>query len=68
MSFLKAALFIFLLSFTIELIQLTNFLTYFKLENSIIAKTIFGTTFSIQDLIAYCLGIGFVIFVEIKRK
>ena len=67
-SYLKAALFVFLFSFTIELIQLTSFLTYFKLENSKIAKTIFGNTFSFQDLIAYSLGIGFVLIVEIKRK
>jgi len=67
-SYLKAALLVFLFSFAIELIQLTPFLTYFNLENSKIAKTVFGNTFSIQDLIAYTLGIGFIVLVEIKRK
>ena len=66
-SFLKAAIFVLILSFGIELIQLTNFLNYFHIENSTIAKTIFGNTFSYQDLIAYTLGIGLVILVERKR-
>ena len=67
-SYLKAALFILCFSFTIELIQLTSFLTYLKLENSTIAKTVFGNTFSPGDLLAYCLGIGFVILIEYRRK
>ena len=66
-SFLKAAIAILIFSFAIECIQLTSFLTYFNLENSTIAKTIFGNTFSIQDLIAYTLGIGLVILIESKR-
>jgi hypothetical protein len=57
-----------LFSFAIELIQLTSFLTYLKLENSTIAKTIFGNTFSIQDLVAYAFGIGCVILIEYKKK
>ena len=67
-SFLKAAIAVLIFSFSIEFIQLTSFLTYFHLENSSIAKTFFGNTFSIQDLIAYCLGIGFVILIENKRQ
>ncbi len=67
-SYLKAALFILCFSFTIELIQLTSFLTYFNMENSKIAKTIFGNTFSIQDLVAYAFGIGCVILIEYKKK
>jgi len=66
--YLKAALFILFFSFTIELIQLTNFLTYCNLDNSTIAKTVFGNTFSFQDLLAYSLGIGFVILIEHKRN
>lgn len=67
-SFLKVAIAVLILSFGIEFIQLTNFLTYFNLENSTIAKTIFGNTFSFQDLIAYSLGISLVILIESKRK
>ena len=67
-SYLKAAMIILLFSFAIELSQLTSFLTYFNLENSTIAKTIFGATFSVQDLLAYSLGIGFVILIEYRRK
>ena len=38
------------------------------MENSKIAKTIFGNTFSIQDLVAYAFGIGCVILIEYKKK
>jgi glycopeptide antibiotics resistance protein len=64
----KAAITVLVFSFGIEFIQLTSFLTYFHLEKSTIAKTIFGNTFSIQNLIAYTLGIGLVLLVEIKRN
>ena len=67
-NFLRAAIFVLMLSFGIELIQLTSFLSYFHLENSTISKTIFGNTFSYQDLIAYTLGIGLVILIERKRN
>lgn len=64
----KAAITVLAFSFGIEFIQLTSFLTYFHLEKSAIAKAIFGNTFSLQDLIAYTLGIGLVLLVEIKRN
>jgi len=67
-SYVKAATAVLIFSFCIEFIQLTPFLTYFHLENSSVAKTIFGNTFSIQDLIAYCVGLGFVLLIEIKRR
>jgi hypothetical protein len=67
-SYIKAALLILCFSFAIELIQLTSFLTYFNLKDSKIAKTIFGATFSVQDLLAYSLGIGIVILIEYRRK
>ena len=63
-NFIKAAIIILTFSFCIEFIQLTSFLTHFQLENSTIAKTIFGNTFSIQDLIAYTLGIISVVVIE----
>ena len=66
--FLRAAIFVLMLSFVIEFIQLTSFLSYFHLENSTIAKTIFGNTFSYQDLIAYTLGVGLVILIERNRN
>lgn len=67
-NYQKAAISVLVFSFIIEFIQLTNFLVYFKLENSSIAKTIFGNTFSIQDLVAYTLGIAFVILIEYNKK
>ncbi len=67
-DFLKAAITILIFSFAIEFIQLTNFLHYFDLEKSAIAKIIFGNTFSLQDILAYTLGIGLVVLIESKRK
>lgn len=64
----KAAIAVLVFSFIIEFIQLTDFLIYFKLENSSTAKVIFGNTFSIQDLVAYTLGVCFIIIIESKRK
>ncbi|MCK7591486.1 DUF2809 domain-containing protein [Subsaxibacter sp. CAU 1640] len=55
-------------SFAIEFLQLTNFLKYFNLENNHIAKIIFGSTFHISDLVAYTLGILFVLLVEFIFK
>ncbi|MEZ4802136.1 MAG: DUF2809 domain-containing protein [Gelidibacter sp.] len=55
-------------SFAIEFLQLTNFLKYFNLENNHIAKIILGSTFHISDLVAYTLGILFVLLVEFIFK
>ena len=68
LHFKQATIAILLFSFCIEILQLTPFLTYFQLENSTIAKTIFGNTFSVQDLIAYSFGIGLVYVIENKRR
>ena len=55
-------------SFAIEFLQLTNFLKYFNLDNNHIAKIILGSTFHISDLVAYTLGILFVLLVEFIFK
>ena len=64
----NAAIIVLLFSFLIECLQLTNFLHFLNLENSAIAKTIFGNTFSKQDLIAYTLGIILVLLLEKLSK
>jgi hypothetical protein len=66
--FLKLALAVWLFSFLIEFLQLTNILNAFHLQNNLLAKTILGSTFNVFDLVAYSLGIGAVLVVEYKRN
>lgn len=59
-----SALVVLLIAYTIELLQLTPFLSYFNLQDSFTAKLILGSTFQIGDIIAYTLGILTVLFIE----
>ena len=68
-SFIKAkpipiAIAVLVIAFGIEFLQLTNFLNYFNLEHSKIAKLVFGSTFHTSDLIAYTLGIITTVLIE----
>lgn len=63
-----AALFVLVTAYGIELLQLTSFLSYFNLEDSFTAKLIFGSTFSISDLVAYTLGVVTVLFFEAENS
>lgn len=51
-------------SYSIEFLQLTNLLEMTAMQNNIIVKTILGNTFSWEDIIAYTLGICFILLVE----
>ncbi len=53
----KAAISVLTISFGIEFVQLTNLSESAIFQKYSILKTILGTSFSIQDLIAYSLGI-----------
>lgn len=71
MSFLKSnykrvAFGVLILSYTIELIQLTNLLQYLHLEELKAAKIVLGNTFSILDLVAYTFGILTILLIERK--
>lgn len=68
-SFLKlpvvtAAVFVLIFSFTIEWLQFLNIVEKLHLENSKIARTIIGTSFSWIDLLTYIIGIAIVICIE----
>ncbi len=68
-SFLKlpvvtVAIFVLLFSFTIELLQFLNIVEKLHLEDSKIARTVIGTSFSWIDLITYIVGIAIVISIE----
>ena len=64
MSVRASALVVLFIAYGIELLQLTPFLTYFNLQDSITAKLIFGSTFQFGDIVAYTLGIITVLIIE----
>lgn len=64
MSVRASALVVLLIAYGIELLQLTPFLTYLNLQDSLTAKLIFGSTFQIGDIIAYTLGITTILLIE----
>ncbi|XRE43991.1 hypothetical protein ACIVBQ_002195 [Tenacibaculum discolor] len=51
-------------AYIVEFLQLTPLLEFLGLENNRLAVIIFGTTFSIGDLIAYTLGVGTILLLE----
>ena len=64
LSVRASAIVVLLIAYAVEVLQLTPFLTYFNLQNSEMAKLVFGTTFHISDILAYTLGIITVVFIE----
>ncbi|WP_052471259.1 DUF2809 domain-containing protein [Winogradskyella sp. PG-2] len=64
LSVRASAIVVLFIAYSIEILQLTPFLTYFNLEDSFTASLIFGNTFQIGDLIAYTLGIITVLIIE----
>ncbi|AUC80772.1 DUF2809 domain-containing protein [Lacinutrix sp. Bg11-31] len=54
-----------LIAFVIEFLQLANILDFLNLRDNRLIATIFGTSFSIQDLVAYTLGALFILITDI---
>ncbi|MGV8994869.1 MAG: DUF2809 domain-containing protein [Flavobacterium sp.] len=54
---IRIALFVLCIAYTVELLQLTNYLLHFNLQHSKAAGLILGSTFSFSDMLAYTLGI-----------
>ena len=72
-SFLKGSAFVIamgtlFIAFVIEFLQLTTFLEALGLQHSKWANLVFGNSFSVQDLVAYTLGVATILFVDIKTK
>ena len=61
---LPTALFVLLFAFTVEFLQYMNIVEKLGLQNSKIARTIIGTSFSWDDILTYIIGIVIVISVE----
>lgn len=55
-SILKTAIGVLILSFTIEILQYFKLVEILGLGSSSVARTIIGTTFVWQDLVAYSVG------------
>ena len=61
---LIASTFVLLFAFTIEFLQYLNIVEKLELQNSKIARTVIGTSFSWADIISYVAGILIVILIE----
>ena len=61
---LKVALFVLLFAFTIEFLQYLNIVEKLGLQNSKLARTVIGTSFSWEDVVCYILGIAIVVAFE----
>lgn len=62
----KIAISVLIIAFTVEFLQLTNYLELFNLQNNHLAKVILGSTFEFSDLVAYTLGIVTTIAFDFK--
>lgn len=70
-SFLKTntiliALCVLIIAYTIEFLQLANILEYLNLKHNHLASLILGSHFSIEDLIAYTLGVICAVLIDKK--
>ena len=55
------------LSYTVEFLQRTTFLQLLNLDQNKWANLIFGNSFSIQDLVAYTLGVITVFYLDTRN-
>ncbi len=58
------AVFVLIISFTIEFCQFMEVLSILNIKENTFTKLVFGTTFQVTDLIAYFLGICTVLLIE----
>ncbi|MFV9552106.1 DUF2809 domain-containing protein [Algibacter sp. PT7-4] len=62
----KIAIMVLLVAYTVEFLQLTNYLALFNLQDNYLCKLVLGSTFQVLDLVAYTLGIISTLFFEYK--
>lgn len=65
---LKTAVAVLTFAIGIETLQYFNIVQQFGLEHSKLARTIIGTSFSPEDILAYAAGIGLVLLAERWKK
>ncbi|WP_264521308.1 DUF2809 domain-containing protein [Flavobacterium sp. N1994] len=61
---ITAAIFVLLFSFGVETLQYLAIVDKLHLQNSKMARTVIGTSFSWIDILTYVIGIGMVLLVE----
>ena len=66
-SVTKAAIFVLLFAYVIELLQYLNMIKFLGLQKSRMANIVLGNYFEWIDLVAYTIGIAIVILIE-KRS
>lgn len=60
------AIIVLAIAYIIEFLQLYNFIDYLNLRDNKLIRTILGSSFSIQDLIAYSLGVISIVYIDFK--
>ncbi|MEO8711068.1 MAG: DUF2809 domain-containing protein [Parafilimonas sp.] len=64
LPYFPTAIAVLLFSYIIEVFQYFNIVQILGLQHSTLARTIIGTSFAWQDIVAYTAGIGLVILLE----
>ena len=64
----KIAMGVLLFSYAVEILQYFQIVNRLGLADNLIAKTVIGYGFEWWDLVAYTLGIGFVLFIETNKR
>lgn len=67
LNVLAASLVVLVFSWLMEALQYLQIVRMLGLEGNAVARTVIGTTFSWLDIVAYTLGIVFVVGVEVMR-
>ncbi|WP_373511565.1 DUF2809 domain-containing protein [Persicitalea sp.] len=67
-SVIAASILALLFSYFVEILQYLNIVETLGLQKSKLARTVLGTSFAWEDIVAYTLGIVFVILVEKKTS
>lgn len=65
---IHTAIMVLIIGYGIEFLQLFNILEYLHLENNKLIAIILGSTFCIQDLIAYSLGVICITYIDLKTS
>lgn len=66
MSSLKVAITTLIIAFCIEFAQYFQILNYLNLNQFKLLRIVFGTNFSVQDLVAYTFGVIVIYFIDLK--
>ncbi len=64
---LKLALGVLLLAYFIEILQYLNIMGLLGLRHNTFTRMVLGTTFTWEDILAYTLGMGAVLWIEYLR-